>query len=1000
MAASSNVLSLSWTFGVNVEIAEAVHYIEHNGQRLTFYAAGHTAILFDWESGQQELLQGHVNLVDVLAVSPSQRFLLTADKGPNSLVTIWDIAAETAENGSNPSSLRPMPIKTLSEPHSGAGIVAAAFTPDSKHLITVGADSPQTVAVWDWTAGTHEPLVSTIIDGDSQRVVRVNPDDATEFMTNGEGSVNFFTWNAVKGIQQYVPVLSSRQEFSICDYQPHLKSLTVDYRDFKHTPASFITSTFLPQTPENTVGQALSTTTEGDVIIWTNRNLNNLSVRMEKGKKAAVKLIRLHNASIRVATIVNGQYLVTGADDGFVRVYDMQLRLVAWFERLRSGPIVAVSPAVNPSANEAGGRNSVPNLVVATRHARVFLINQGDINNANIMMKAGMPSESSTTVILEAQYGPMYALAVHPHLPYFVVGGNNGYLYVWNYEKRSLVATKKFEEPFEAAGGQAAGRQSHTASGELLRTRTLAYSTNGDVLAIGFDNGTVRIVHSTTMVDLQQSTPASHRAGLPGYAVSKAPISRAIFAHDGNYLAVADADCGVGIFSRLQGHEEWVFVGRIKAHYKDIVGLVFIPGQGEDGVPRLLSVSKDRHVAEYDLRHSTVSGGVTTKSIFRIDQVNQPICAILHPPIIPKNSNEPPQYYLLAVNNASKFRVYNAETQICRRTAAAPAHGGQLEHLAVIPRGIPPAIEQEKSQYMVYGAQDKVLGVVKLPLDGNPHKSMGVIAHSGKIAQVVPTVTGSHVLSLGRDDGVVNLWKLTPEALEVQIQLGGDGLEPYLDLLIPRTKSGNSMEDAQRQREEFVREMEDYFYYAQLQSQGENSTRPRRIRDIVALDEIPRIMQAMGYYPSLQEIEDMLNEVRYSGWFDGNAAPLKNDVTLEELIQLYVNHRPVSTYTETDLVNALTQAKRLEPGMLDELTQDDTIPLDHEEMLHRDGLLSLIQQYGETMVSSEFSEAMRQLMPDNEDRTGCIPQYFTPRQFVENILGLVPLPSTSLDASA
>lgn len=36
-------------------------------------------------------------------------------------------------------------------------------------------------------------------------------------------------------------------------------------------------------------------------------------------------------------------YIVTGGEDGFVRFFDFQMRIVAWFEDLDSGPITSIS---------------------------------------------------------------------------------------------------------------------------------------------------------------------------------------------------------------------------------------------------------------------------------------------------------------------------------------------------------------------------------------------------------------------------------------------------------------------------------------------------------------------------------------------------------------------------------------------------------------------------------------------------------------------------------
>lgn len=44
----------------------------------------------------------------------------------------------------------------------------------------------------------------------------------------------------------------------------------------------------------------------------------------------------------------------------------------------------------------------------------------------------------------------------------------------------------------------------------------------------------------------------------------------------------------------------------------------------------------------------------------------------------------------------------------------------------------------------------------------------------------------------------------------------------------------------------------DYFFYALLRTQGEDTTVERSSADNVPLSEIPNIMRALGYYPTEQ----------------------------------------------------------------------------------------------------------------------------------------------------
>lgn len=57
------------------------------------------------------------------------------------------------------------------------------------------------------------------------------------------------------------------------------------------------------------------------------------------------------------------------------------------------------------------------------------------------------------------------------------------------------------------------------------------------------------------------------------------------------------------------------------------------------------------------------------------------------------------------------------------------------------------------------------------------------------------------------------------------------------------------------------------------------------------VDQLPNLMRAMGYYPTQQEITNMMNEVRFSSYTTMGEPNLWVD--LPTFIKLFVNHRPV-----------------------------------------------------------------------------------------------------------
>lgn len=104
------------------------------------------------------------------------------------------------------------------------------------------------------------------------------------------------------------------------------------------------------------VGHAITGTTDGNVVVWSDRSLNNLELPLQpRGQKAAIKFVHLHAGRVTVLQTFAGKYIVSAGADGFVRVHDTQFRILAWREEEQCGPIVSLSFR---AAKEVDGRRA------------------------------------------------------------------------------------------------------------------------------------------------------------------------------------------------------------------------------------------------------------------------------------------------------------------------------------------------------------------------------------------------------------------------------------------------------------------------------------------------------------------------------------------------------------------------------------------------------------------------------------------------------------------
>ena len=187
-----------------------------------------------------------------------------------------------------------------------------------------------------------------------------------------------------------------------------------------------------------------------------------------------------------------------------------------------------------------------------------------------------------------------------------------------------------------------------------------------------------------------------------------------------------------------------------------------------------------------------------------------------------------------------------------------------------------PGLEEK---YLLYSTEKKVIGLVKMPLDGNPNKTMGLIAHPNSIADYCATADGRFLFTCGGADLSVKMWGIDVSPIENAIQLGGVGIEPFINL-IEGGREGQNYQD-----------MKDFFYYSMIRSKDEDTTKTRKLNGNVPLTELPNLMRAMGYYPTEMEVNNMNDEVKFSVFSD-KGEQIK-EVDLDTFIRLFVNHRPV-----------------------------------------------------------------------------------------------------------
>uniref|UniRef100_S4RZB0 Cilia- and flagella-associated protein 251 n=1 Tax=Petromyzon marinus TaxID=7757 RepID=S4RZB0_PETMA len=809
-----------------------------------------------------------------------------------------------------------IPVHTLFSCHPEKGVVAMTMSPDASYIITLGTETPQRVSVWRWTIESDLPVCSVELDPDwgYQTHVTFNISDHRHFITNSETQAVFYQWSD-NSIEMYTPVLNEQT--------------------FGRAVGPLTHSVF-------SQSSVLSGTATGNLVVWSVPGCApNVHTATHGAVRKALKLLHLQDRPITTLAL-SDQFVVTGDTTGTVRYYDLQLRLLFWLQiphGVAAGhTVVCVSFSAEPGRPLEG--QSPPrdaSLEAAPFVAREFVASMRDGSVFNI--KPYLYPDLATS-----------ALAAHPDRPLVCMATSRGTVILWDLDTQHDVASREFR----------------------TSVSSLAYDQPGNRVAIGFSDGCTHVVCGLSLADetvepLDCQRPEHHEAHA---------VTRLCFSHDGRYLATSDTTHAVSVFVTVSA-SEWRLLGRQRAHSQAICDIVFEahPDKQQDTQqdmhsPRLLSLGEDRILVEYSLSSNEVS----VLHFQRVEQSAVPLCLLFHPALSAET-------FLLTANNQHKYKLYNATTLMCRKTTLAPLLGSPLKKICALPN----TDITNKAHFLVFITNDCV-GLQMLPLDGNPHHWVGVHCHAmavdshmrgavagGGVQDVACSHDGHYVVTAGKADGAVHVWRVNTMAIHTASSLAGEGIVPFYSML-----------ECGREGD-FFRELEDYFYFAQLLRQGLETLDVREVCDRVDLAHVPSLMRALGHYPTQQEIEQILNEVRFAHYAE--TGEFVTSLNLPEFLCLYLNHRPVEGPTLKSIRDALTTLGGSQDGHLD-----------------RSQLLHALLNTGERMTEGELAECFSSLMSLKSPRQGdevtlcntvqsqevlqmALPETVTPEGFTEQVLG-------------
>ncbi|XP_039735308.1 cilia- and flagella-associated protein 251 isoform X1 [Pteropus medius] len=433
-------LTLSWSFGWNSSLP--VYYIRDKNQRVLLYASTHTAVIYNVLRNSQRHLQGHLNVISCLCVSEDRRWIATADKGPNSLIIIWD-------------SFTGIPVHTIFDScPDGSGIRAIAMTFDAKYLATISDAEIQKVCIWRWTLAVETPACSLDLPKEYgfQSYLTFNPTNNKELVSNSKTQAIYYSWNERGNVLTHsAPVLTEKT--------------------FNKLVGKFSQSIF-----HLNLTQVLSATMEGKLVVWDiHRPPPAASASLGPPYIKPCKLVHLQKESITVLTAVDS-YIVTGDIKGSIKFYDHTLAIVNWYSHFKLGSIRTLSFSRTPASPPTEKSNYPPDC---TLKGDPFVVRNFIIGTADATVYHLAADGTKLDKLFVEPKDAICAISCHPYQPLIAIGSFCGMIKVWNYEQKTYLFSRVFEKGF--------GVQS------------LTYNPEGALLGAGFTEGTVYILDAMSL---------------------------------------------------------------------------------------------------------------------------------------------------------------------------------------------------------------------------------------------------------------------------------------------------------------------------------------------------------------------------------------------------------------------------------------------------------------------------------------------------------------------
>ncbi|XP_063821464.1 cilia- and flagella-associated protein 251-like [Ostrinia nubilalis] len=951
--------NIRWIHGYNAKVG--VINLNDRGSTTAFYAAGNCAVLFNWTTNQMRILQGHRHVISFIASDSQGKWLITADSGPENILIIWD-------------SSDYFPQKTIFLPHKETRLSKVALSADAKYLLTLGYEEKASIFWWIWSIGLDEPHAKLEVDlpKDSIIAMEFNPHNSIQFLLMTKNDI----WIGVSGKVFVMErgLIKETDDYELKIRKPEKKI---------HPDLGLLTCfTFVKDT-----SQVLVATSRGAVLIYgyTIEYQENVDDSNYENLKF-VKVLKMEKDKINVIKSIDG-FVITGNNSGEIHFYDDQMKLLYWIHGFQVDSVKGLSFNISPRSYKIFDpkcNKLCPcwEKVVMDEDPETGIVRQK-------LMKKKIPSDATTEgkpivvrdfivctqnqgvgfvdyvveknhIILDNKPSHALSISVHPEKPFLCIGYADGILELFNFIQHKLFVRINLREHYKVVipPKDDSIKCNYEVNMPELSVTCLKYSPSGLHLACGLNTGEIIFLDPTTIEILTQ-TP---------FKDTNHAIKEINYSCDSLTMAFSDTSRTVGVYKYDCDKFVWNFVGKHRAHYKNVTAVFFLPERNFDGEYKLLSLGADRIMVEYDVGQSS-DEYLEVFSLDRMEQTAVPLTGINWPvpPGLDQVEYRPNLPTILIANDENKYKIINYSTTMTMATVLGPRYEHPVSRMQLISR----KEEEEVLQYLVFATKN-VIGMQKMPLDGNPWKHVGLLGHPLQVIGMCFREDTGTLFTIGSKDSCMYQWAANYRSVETTTKLGGGDLDPYY-CLIENGRPGW-----------LFQEIRDLFYYIQILCQGTFSPAVRRVKDYIPIDSLPDLMRALGFFPTEYEVENLIVEAKYKVY---QRHP-STEIDFEEFVKLYLNHRPAFG----------DSFKRLRAAFQHFATFNNDV-----YVMHRDDFVDMLAGFGECFphtlswyllsILSGHSFEDRAAMPESD--FSFLPEEITFSDLVTNIIGITEVDNIS-----